>query len=81
MFSVKENVRTLRSSAYPHLEIPRTRTVGAERDFAVRAPKLWEKLPDGFKVETNLSNLKKVIKTDSPFTCLLGNPAKCLMSY
>ena len=67
MFNIRETSRNLRSNVCDHLVVPRTRTMNADRDFAVWTVKYWESLPDKFKGVPNIDQFKKALKTNRPF--------------
>ncbi len=67
MFNVREVRRTLRSNDSTQLVRPFTRTVAAERDFAVRAVRYWELVPQEYKSVANIEQFKKGVKTNQVF--------------
>lgn len=54
--------RELRSSGQLLLEVPRTRTVVADRAFSTAAPRLWNSLPNSLRSVKTLASFKKMLK-------------------
>ena len=67
MFKPREISRTPRSNVNNPLVRPYTRTVSAERDFAVHAVKYWEKLTAEVKAKPNIDQFKRAVRTSSQF--------------
>ena len=62
--------RTLRSGDGVTLEVPRTKTVTAERAFCVAAPTIWNALPLKLRQSKHFSGFKTELKTHLFTTCL-----------
>ena len=63
LLQLVSNERDLRSNGQLLLELPRTRTVTADRAFSVAAPKLWNALPSSIRVASSLEAFKRMLKT------------------
>ena len=61
--------RTLRSGDGVTLEVPRTKTVTAERAFSVAAPTIWNALPLKLRQSKYLNGFKTELKTHLFTTC------------
>ena len=61
--------RTLRSGDGVTLEVPRTKTVTAERAFSVAAPTIWNDLPLKLRQTTYFNGFKTELKTHLFTTC------------
>ena len=61
--------RTLRSGDGVTLEVPRTKTVTAERAFSVAAPTIWNALPLKLRQSKHFSRFKTELKTHLFTTC------------
>ena len=61
--------RTLRSGDGATLEVPRTKTVTAERAFSVAAPTIWNDLPLKLRQSTYFNGFKTELKTYLFTTC------------
>ena len=56
------NERDLRSTGQLLLEVPRARTVIADRAFSIGAPRLWNTLPTQLRFATSLEAFRKMLK-------------------
>ena len=63
LLQLVSNERDLRSNGQLLLELPRTRTVTADRAFSVAAPKLWNALPSSIRAASSLEAFKRMLKT------------------
>ena len=64
MLTPYEPDRSLRSSDRALLMVPKSRLVTkGDRAFAVRAPKLWNALPEGLRLANSVSSFKSLLKT------------------
>ena len=55
--------RDLRSNGQLLLQVPRTKTVTADRAFSIAAPKLWNALPSSIRAASSLEAFKRMLKT------------------
>ena len=53
----------LRSATENLLQVPRTRLKQGERAFSVSAPRIWNSLPHGLRLQSNTQQFKKGLKT------------------
>ena len=64
LLTFKTTPHALRSESKKELDVPRTRTTSyGDRAFSVVAPKLWNKLPEELRSETEIKTFKTNLKT------------------